>query len=160
MLSPFAGSWFWSPSLASVTPVTVRLSPLLTVFFLRLPFNQLKACPRELPGFLLPRWALACLANISVTSLGTRSPVDLLRDILEVGPGSSSLVPPLKSIWVFCQKQDTESPLPLEGFDQPLLSLSGLAQCLCWCCLSPPGTTMRSADSDSVRWKNRKKGDN
>lgn len=54
------------------------------LFFFRLPFNQLNACPRELPGFFCPRWALASRAKISVMSLGTRSPVDLLRDILEV----------------------------------------------------------------------------
>lgn len=82
--SPFAGSWFWSPILASIPTRPVCFSPLVTLFFFRLPFNQLNACPRELPGFFCPRWALASRAKISVMSLGTRSPVDLLRDILEV----------------------------------------------------------------------------
>lgn len=82
--SPFAGSWLWGPVLTSTPPTPLCLSPLPMLFFLRPPFNQLKACPSELPGFLCPRWALASRAKISVMSRGTRSPVDLLRDIAEV----------------------------------------------------------------------------
>lgn len=80
---PFACSWFWNPTLASIPPTPVCLIPLLMLFFFRFPFNQPNACPRELPDFFCPRWALASRAKISEMSLGTRSPVDLLRDILE-----------------------------------------------------------------------------
>lgn len=80
---PFACSGFWSPTLASITPTPMCLNPLLTPFFFRFPFSQPKACPREPPDFFCPRWTLASRARISEMSLGTRSPVDLLRDILE-----------------------------------------------------------------------------
>lgn len=75
---PFAWSWFRKPTFASMYP-----DPLLMLFFLRFPFIQPNAWPREPPDFFCPRWALASRARISEMSLGTRSPVDLLRDILE-----------------------------------------------------------------------------
>lgn len=80
---PFACSWFWSPTLASIPPTPMCLNPLLMLFFFRFPFSQPNACPREPPAFFCPRWVLASRAKISEMSLGTRSPVDLLRDILE-----------------------------------------------------------------------------
>lgn len=80
---PFACSWFWNPTLASITPTPMCLNPLLMLFFFRFPFSQPNAWPREPPDFFCPRWALASRAKISEMSLGTRSPVDLLRDILE-----------------------------------------------------------------------------
>lgn len=150
--SPFAGSWFWSPILASIPTIPVCFSPLVTLFFFRLPFNQLNACPRELPGFFCPRWALASRAKISVMSLGTRSPVDLLRDILEVLGAKS---PP----WSVCLLLQliTGSEISLLSWVRWIpLSLFGLALCVCFSCLSPPGTTMKSAGE--VRQQAKRKG--
>lgn len=129
------------------------------LFFLRLPFNQLKACPRELPGFLCPRWALASRAKISVMSRGTRSPVDLLRDIAEV----LGAKPPAQSMRLLTgtsYRRGSENSPSLSGVWWIPLSLFGLALCLYFSCLSPPGTTMRSAGwvRERLRWEKNEKG--
>lgn len=95
---PFACSWFWNPTFASITLTPMWLKPLLMLFFFRFPFSQPNAWPREPADFFCPRWALASRAKISEMSLGTRSPVDLLRDILEdlgATPQSGWVRPPL-----------------------------------------------------------------
>lgn len=118
----FAESGFWGPTFATLAAAPVLFTPLSLFFFFLLPFIQLKACPRELPGFFFPRCALASLASISVMSLGTRSPVDLLRDIVEVGPGSRKLC---------------TMTTPLSLCSLAVSVFSGL---------SPPGTTARSVE--------------
>lgn len=58
-----------------------RLWPLLTILFGLLPLNQLKVRLRDESRFFLLLLVLFCMASISVMSLGTRSPVELLLDI-------------------------------------------------------------------------------
>ena len=117
-------------------------------FFLRLPFNQLKACPSELPGFFCPRWALASRAKISVMSLGTRSPVDLLRDIMEVLGAKARYLHPDQC--VFFTSQRIRNLPALQGWMNP-----SVPQCLCFFCQSPPGITMKSAGWERERDRGR-----
>lgn len=86
--SPLETSWLSASCLMVVhSPVQPpnlpdRLWPLLTILFGLLPLNQLKVRLRDDPRFFLLLLILFCKANISVMSLGTRSPVELLLDIL------------------------------------------------------------------------------
>lgn len=129
---PFACSWSWNPTLASIAPTPMCLNPLLMLFFFRFPFSQPNACPREPPDFFCPRWALASRAKISEMSLGTRSPVDLLRDILE------DLEATPQPRWV----------RPLFGKD------ADLGESVSSSCPSTPGTRRMSEGKDELENEN------
>jgi len=84
-----------SPDRTHGPPILV--CPLLRLLLRLLPLNQLKARPKDEPRFFL----LACRARISVMSLGTRSPVELLLDILR---------PMTTDLWPNCSRIPLKTP--------------------------------------------------